>query len=197
MFSSLRAQNHFPPAGTKIRIFLPRRLDLLSHFLILYYHYVNMEQEDDIHLSQLSMFEHSMDAPEQEPPPITIQSESWEAFLSSLKPKSRQTYEKRVQDLLHYVLQNRVEATTDLALIIRYFREKHDEILPTGERRYSGTVFRSWLSICTKLWLHLGNGSLQQQCPILETLCSQWEKEHEVQKAKTFTKEQLGILSLS
>ena len=101
-----------------------------------------MEQEDDIHLSQLSMFEHSMDAPEQEqePPPITIQSESWEAFLSSLKPKSRQSYEKRVQDLLHYVLRNRVEATTDLALIIRYFREKHDEMLPTGEHRYSGII---------------------------------------------------------
>lgn len=60
-----------------------------------------------------------------------------------------------------------------------------------GDHFYAPTTLRSWFSVFQAFYLHSNRGKLKEVVPIIHTKLNQWMKEHEVKKAKTFTKSDL------
>jgi hypothetical protein len=114
--------------------------------------------------------------------------------------KSERAYMERLADLDNHTFDPRRAPTLDTfdKMIIGYFIEKREETVITKDgtttRRYFGTVSRSWFSIFKKLYKHCGLGNLGTNCPLIKEKCKQWENQAEVDKAATFSKEDLHVL---
>jgi len=117
---------------------------------------------------------------------------SWKAFLEGKECEN--TYQKRVNDFILYHRQRIFEEQNMIANLIQYFIDNHAKKDEKGDPFYSPGTMRSWNSVFQAFFLHTQGVILKTAAPIIAAKLDQWEKEHEVKKARTFTKSELRKL---
>ena len=122
-------------------------------------------------------------------------NDHWIGFLNGIK--SSKVYTERVNHFLLWQHNNCMCTTDLLPNMIDYFKFHHDATnATTGKPTHAPTSLTSWFSILKKFWKYIGKGNLEDQAYMIVDNLRQWDKTHEVTKATTFTKEELGKMAI-
>jgi len=125
---------------------------------------------------------------------------SWNHFLEGFESKKK--YEQRIDefytfgDSKGYQRDDNGYFLSAEQVLHQYFITSHSidkEEEQDNKQCYAPTTLRGWYSMFQKYWLHNGKGNLDTIAPIIDSDLVKWSKGYEEKKAKTFSKEQLGI----
>jgi site-specific recombinase XerD len=113
--------------------------------------------------------------------------ERWEVFQSSLKDASRQVYLKRVEDYVEWCGSAHEEP------IDPFYADNVRKYLVTLKETedYAAKTLWTIYSMISSYYECHHNHKIHVDLPMIQTLLKNWEKEDEVKKAKSFTKEEI------
>lgn len=106
------------------------------------------------------------------------------AFYDTLHPQSKMKY-KTIAEAFCYWYLRKCDGHDMNSAVIEFFKYNY------YTKNVASTTLRGWSSIIKNFYLMTGRGELDKEVPILSKFLNQWDKQHTVKQAATFTRDDL------